>query len=393
MNSPLRLGIVGFGTAGRAFLPALAAHPDFVLAAITEPVEAVRADALRDTGVPVWPDLEAMLAGTPLDVVYVATPTPLHAAQVQSVVAAGRHVLVEKPMASSLAAAQDMVAAVAAAGVVCVVGHSYGFDAPIRAMREQIVSGRLGRVRMVHTWSYTDWMYRPRRPDELDPAQGGGVTYRQGAHQFDIVRVLCGGLVTGVRARTFDWDPNRRGTGAHVAWLDFADGAVATVVYNGYGGFSTMDLGFDIDEMGHVRPAATRNFARRSDPASGPRDAAAELQAKQQRARGRSFGPAPHQPFFGVTLVICERGDLRQVPEGIAIYSAAGTEIVPLAPALTGRLAVLDELHDAIRGTRPALHDARWGLANLEVCEAAIASSNAQREVPLQHQVAAPPGW
>ena len=60
---------------------------------------------------------------------------------------------------------------------------------------------------MIHTWNFTDWMTRPRRPDELDVAQGGGVTYRQGAHQFDIIRLIGGGLVKSVRATTFDWDP------------------------------------------------------------------------------------------------------------------------------------------------------------------------------------------
>ena len=62
-------------------------------------------------------------------------------------------------------------------------------------MREIVASGALGRVRMIHTWNFTDWMARPRRAAELDVGQGGGVTYRQGAHQIDILRLIGGGLV------------------------------------------------------------------------------------------------------------------------------------------------------------------------------------------------------
>ena len=77
---------------------------------------------------------------------------------------------------------------------------AHGYDLPIQHMREIIAGGRLGRVRMIHTWNFTDWVYRPRRPDELLVESGGGVTFRQGSHQFDIVRLLGGGEVKSVRA-------------------------------------------------------------------------------------------------------------------------------------------------------------------------------------------------
>ena len=97
-------------------------------------------------------------------------------------------------MATRLDDARAMVQAAERAGTVLLVGHSHGFDGPVAAMRALIDSGELGAVTMAHHWCYTDWMGRPRRPDELDDAQGGGVTFRQGAHQFDILRLLCGGL-------------------------------------------------------------------------------------------------------------------------------------------------------------------------------------------------------
>ena len=89
-------------------------------------------------------------------------------------------------MAIRVEQAQAMIVAAEKAGVVLQVGHSHSYDLPIARMREIVASGSLGRARMIHTWNFTDWMARPRRAAELDVAQGGGVTYRQGAHQIDI---------------------------------------------------------------------------------------------------------------------------------------------------------------------------------------------------------------
>lgn len=382
----LNIGVVGLGAAGRAFVPAILKHPGFRLAAVAEPVAATRAEMSGGRDTTGYASVEAMLEHPGLDAVYVATPTDVHPEHVALALAAGKHVLVEKPMAAELEQARAMVAAAIAAGVVLLVGHSHSYDLPIRKMREIITGGTLGPVRMVNTWCFSDWMYRPRRAEELDAARGGGVTYRQGSHQFDIIRLLCGGLAKSVRAKTFDWNPRRSGIGAHVAYLDFVDGAAATAVYNGYGRFSSMDLGFDVSEWGFMQPPQDRPQHRFSAEATPE----AELLAKQQRARSAIPEAAPYQPFFGVTLVSCERGDIRQSPKGLYIYSEEGQAEIELPTNRSPRDLVLAEFHDAITGRSPALHDGRWGLANLEVCAAAISSSESGQDVLLKEQVAAP---
>jgi phthalate 4,5-cis-dihydrodiol dehydrogenase len=100
-----------------------------------------------------------------------------------------------------------MIDAAKRAGVLLLVGHSHSYDLPIKTMRDIITRGDLGRLRMIHTWCFSDWIYRPRRLDELNPELGGSVIYRQGAHQFDIIRLLGGGLLTSVRATTIDRRP------------------------------------------------------------------------------------------------------------------------------------------------------------------------------------------
>jgi phthalate 4,5-cis-dihydrodiol dehydrogenase len=386
MTPPVhRIGIVGLGAAGQAFLSAIHSHPGFELAAVCDPVLFIRERITQSTGALGYASLSEMLDIATLDAIYIASPTPLHAEHVLQVVAAHKHVLIEKPMATSLADAERIVSAAEDEGVNMLVGHSHSFDAPIQAMRKIIASGQLGRVRMVNTWCFTDWIYRPRRPDELDATQGGGVTYRQGAHQFDILRLLCGGMAHSVKARSFDWDTQRPATGAHSVFLDFGQsGPAATAVYNGYGGLSSMDLCFDISEWGFHQPPDQRRWLTR---AKLPTSAQAELEAKQARATGAIPPSAPHHPFFGLTIAHCEGGDIRQTPQGLRIHSALGVQDIALPVDRSPRDLVLDEFYQACLGEAPTLHDGRWGLANLEVCEAAIASSASGCEVLLRHQV------
>jgi phthalate 4,5-cis-dihydrodiol dehydrogenase len=387
MANTIRIGVAGIGAAGRAFLPAIRGHDVFRLAAIAEPVTQTREAVARECGVPGFADLPSMLADGGIDAVYIATTTELHPQHAALAFAARKHVLTEKPMAIRLEQGQQMVADAARAGVVLLCGHSHSYDRPIQAMRDIVGSGRLGRVRMINTWNFTDWIYRPRRPDELDVGQGGGVTFRQGSHQFDILRLLGGGLVRSVRATTFDWDPERSSIGAHVVALQFEDGAAATAVYNGYGYFSTMELVADVTEWGFVEPLSKRVPVRRASAGLSP---AEELAAKRKRAVNAIPANAPHQPHFGLTLVSCERGAIRQSPDGLYVYSEAGREEIAVPTDRSPRDLVLDEFAAVIAGRAKPIHDGRWGLANLEVCLAAIESSRSGREIELRHQVAVP---
>ena len=381
MPGKIRIGIVGMGAAGWAFVPAIRGNPAFELAAVADPVADMREAAAKETGAAPYADLPSMLQAANLEAVYIATPTELHPEHVATVCAAKRHVLTEKPMAIRIDQAQAMIAAAERAGVVLQVGHSHSYDLPIARMRDIVVSGKLGRVRMIHTWNYTDWMARPRRAAELDIGQGGGVTYRQGAHQIDILRLIGGGLVKSVRAAMFDWDPNRRSIGAHTMFLNFSDGAAATAIYNGYGHFSGAELTSGVAEWGDLQRL------RSESNAAAPLSPEQELAAKRKRARSAIPTNAPHQPHFGLTLVSCERGDIRQSPDGLLVYSDKGREEIALPKDKSPRDLVIAEFADAIAG-KAVTHTGRWGLANLEVCTAAIESSHTGKEIELKHQVA-----
>jgi phthalate 4,5-cis-dihydrodiol dehydrogenase len=385
----LRLGIAGMGAAARLLLPAAERHPEVRITAICDPLDEVREAAARQYGARPVAGLAALLARNDVDAVYVATPTELHAEGVVAAANAGKHVLVEKPLATTLDEAQAMIDAADRNGVVLSVGHSHSYDEPYRAMRELIAGGTLGRARMLHNLYYTDWVYRPRRPEELDERLGGGITFRQGAHQFDILRLLGGGLVKSVRAQTFDLDPRRPVIGAHSVFLTFTDGAVATAIYNGYGAFLSSEITYDAGEIGYpqnVMPGASRAAMHAATPA-------VEAQLKRARAATPAAAePVPHQPFFGWTIVSCEGGDIRQSATGLYVYTDRGREGRPLRLDRSTRAPVIEEFVDAIAGRRTPLHDGRWARANLEVCVATLESGKTGREITLAHQVPVPAG-
>jgi phthalate 4,5-cis-dihydrodiol dehydrogenase len=184
-----------------------------------------------------------------------------------------------------------------------------------------------------------------------------------------------------VRATTFDWHESRRSIGAHTIYLNFSDGAAATAVYNGYGHLTGSELTGGVGEWGMAERL------RAAPTPTAPLSPEQELAAKRKRARNAIPASAPHQPHFGLTLVSCERGDIRQSPDGLLVYSDKGREEIALPNDKSPRDLVIEEFARAIAGL-PVTHTGRWGLANLEVCTAAIESSRTGREIELKYQVA-----
>jgi phthalate 4,5-cis-dihydrodiol dehydrogenase len=299
---------------------------------------------------------------------------------------AGKHVLVEKPMALSLEDCAAMIDAAKRANVHLVVGHSHSFDTPILRTRALLAGEQFGPLKMIHALNYTDFMRRPRRPEELDTAQGGGAVFNQAAHQADIVRLLGGGLVKSVRAMTGAWDPARPTEGAYSALLTFESGAFASLTYGGYGHFDSDEFQGWVGESGRTRQPYASNPKTYAS-------AADEVAAKA----ARNYGGANYQPFvaapeahqhFGTIVVSCARADLRPMPNGVMIYQDGAARLDPLPPPAVPRGEVIDELYAAVVDGMPPLHDGAWAMATLEVCLAMLRSSREARDIALSHQVA-----
>ena len=388
------MGMAGLGVASTQILPAVSRLPYLQITAAAD----LRADALTkfrsEYGGESFTSVEEMCDSPGVDFIYIATPNQLHAQHAMAAAQRKKHVIVEKPMALTLDECEAMNAAAEENGVKLLCGHTHSFDPPIRKIREIVKSGELGKVCMINTWNYNEFMYRPRMKHEL--ATSHGVVLNQGPHHVDVVRLIGGGIVRSVRAMTGIWDKARAHEGSYTCYLEFEDGTPATLVYSGYGFFDTAELFNWVGEGGQYRePETNLKVRRRLREVRSPED---EEQLKEgMRFGGQREGEYSHmwsgerkQPFFGFTLVSCERGDIRQTPDGLRIYGENDKREVDLPVGSRGREAEIEELYNAVVHNRPVFHDGWWGEATLEVCLAMLESAKGRKEIFLSHQVPSP---
>lgn len=397
----LKFGVVGIGNAGGSVLSAMRSMPQIEVVAVAD----LRPHALRafesEYGGRGYDSVEKLCEDPEVEAIWVATPNPFHCPHTILAAAHGKHVVVEKPMALNLREAEAMIEAAENNGVKLLSGHTRAFDPPVQTMARIISSGEVGALRAMNIWAFTNWMLRPRMPEEVDEVKGGGVAFRQAPHQIDTLRFLGGGLVRSVRGMTGTWMEGRgEAPGYHTAYLEFEDGTPATIAYNGYGYFLASELlpweregpGNSPEERASVRKALRE----------GTWD---EQQEKDDRRFGGTAGqtwwpgggqgggsrPARFLSDLGLLILTCERGALRQSPQGIYVYNDDGVreEIIGGEAGAAGD-PTLEEAYNGIVLDQPIFHDGRWGMATLEVQLALMQSAREHREILLSHQVAVP---
>jgi phthalate 4,5-cis-dihydrodiol dehydrogenase len=392
MSEPLKLGIVGRGRAFTLMLPSLAAHPLIKMVAASDPRADARERFAKEFGAKSFEDAESLCADAELDAVYVASPHQFHVDHVKLAARHGKHVLVEKPMALSLADCREMIEAAQQANTKLLVGHSHSYDLPYLRTREMIRSGAYGRVRMINALNFTDFLYRPRRPEELDSKAGGGVIFSQAAHQVDVVRLLSTSKAVSVRAFTGNWDTSRSTEGAYNAQVWFEDGSFASLSYSGYAHFDSDELMRWWGELGQQRDGNV-SYGRARQALRGARSMADEAEMKNRRA----YGPSGRDAFrldgelahnhFGFVIVSCERADLRPMPTAVMVYGDEARHVEELPRPKIPRAEVVEELYEAVVRGKPPLHSGEWGMATLEICLAILESAGSGREVELKFQV------
>lgn len=377
----LRLGVAGLGRAFMLMAPAFR-HPKIEVVAAADRRDEARARFTADFCAPAYDSVAALCADPKVEAVYIATPHQHHAEHARIAASHGKHVLVEKPMALTVEDCRAMIGDAKRAGIQLVVGHSHSFDLPVARTRELIASGAFGGLRMITAVNFTDFLYRPRRPEELRTETGGGVIFNQAPHQVDVIRLLAGSRVRSVRSMTGNWDENRPTEGAYSCLVSFESGAFASFAYSGYAHFDTDEFMGWIAESGRPKDpqsyGAARAFLRQA------RSNDAELALKDRQNYGGNAAIEQHlglHQHFGLLIASCEHADLRPMPDGVAIYSDDGRSFEQLPPPVTCRAEVIDEFYDAVVDGKPALHDGNWGLATMEVCTAMLRSVREQREI------------
>lgn len=218
MTAPLRVGIVGCGYWGAKLARNFQALPEARLAALADVDPDRRAHMTRH-----YPDARVVadhrqLLEPDIDAVVVATPPASHAELATQVLDAGKHVLVEKPLATSLAGADAIIAAAARAGRTLMVGHTFEYNPAVEKLRDLVTGGELGRLYYIHATRVNLGIFQP----DIN------VMWDLAPHDLSILLFALRQSPAGVRAHGRAYVQ----PGIHdVAWLtlDYADGTAAHI--------------------------------------------------------------------------------------------------------------------------------------------------------------------
>ena len=330
----IRVGVIGLGGAAVGMLAKFTKAPRFQVTAVADIDPEILARFHADSPeTALFNSADDLCTQGEVDLVYISTPTHWHVEHARAAMSNGKHVLTEKPLALSLEDADAIIADSARYGVLLGVNVPISFEPLAQKLREVVVSGEFGKLRMVHHWRYHDWLYRPRSSGELTPEVGSGLLWRDGPHQLDLLRTIAGGLVRSVRGYVGMWDAERRVPGAYVAYIDFEDGTVVTAVNNGYDHFQSSEFVFGSDEgvslrggpPGTPRPRRGRGVGeRRGEGGAFWRDSRRRPLLRQKRTAGR--GLDPRRPA-GRELRPRRRADVRD-----GARRCTGTTVVPRFP-------------------------------------------------------------
>ena len=328
---PMRAGVVGLGAMGRNHVRVWDDAVDGVeLVAVADPdPEAVRR-ATQGRAIRGFPGADEMLAAEQLDLVSVVTPTSLHLQTTLAALAAGAHVLVEKPIAATRGEGERMIAAAADAGRLLTVGHIERFNPAIRELRRRLAAGELGRIFEIHATRLGPF---PARIRDV------GVVVDLAPHDLDVMRFLLGSDPIRLYAET-----ERRIHTEHedlfVGVMKFENGAVGVLDINwltptkrrtlsvtGERGMYVADY-LDQDLVFYANPAddsvaegeMVRRHVERREPLA--------IELEEFARAARDGGPAPVDPREAMIALLLARTMVEAASSGRVVSGAELREVL-----------------------------------------------------------------
>jgi myo-inositol 2-dehydrogenase / D-chiro-inositol 1-dehydrogenase len=315
----MRIALIGAGRIGRIHARNIAEHPDAELVLVADPVPGAADAVAGPLGARAGTDVTDAYSAD-ADAVVICSPTPFHVEHITAAVAAGKAVLVEKPVDLDLARVDACIAAIAGSEHRVMVAFNRRFDAGNALVRRRIVDGEIGRLEQLTILSRD-----PAPPPASYIAQSGGIFRDMTIHDFDLARFLLGDFVE-VHAMGQRLDPEIAAAGdfsAAVVTMTTATGAVATIVNSRH-----CASGYDqrIEAFGEAGSLETVNLL-----ASNVRFSGAEASAVA----------SPYQNFFLERYADAYRAELdaflRSMTDGAAPSPSIfdGREALVLADAAT----------------------------------------------------------
>ncbi len=218
----LRAGVVGTGFIGVVHVDALRRLGVEVAGVVGSSPERAAAKAIA----PVYESYEALLADERVDVVHLTTPNHLHYPQVKQALAAGKHVVCEKPLATTASESGELVELAERSGLVHCTNFNIRFYPLVQELRERVRAGEIGQVWNVHGGYLQDWLALPTDWNwRLEPERAGALRAVGdiGSHWLDLAQFVTGLRVVEVFADLVTAIPVRRRPAGEVETFASAD--------------------------------------------------------------------------------------------------------------------------------------------------------------------------
>ena len=342
----LRFGLIGCGAISTQHVEAIRASGGAELVAVSESASVERARAAGERwGVPWTTDFNELLARDDIDAVSICTPSGTHAAIALAALGRGKHVVVEKPLALTVADADGLIAEGRRVGRLVVTISQRRFEPVMQALMSAVTAGAFGRVALV----MTEGLYqRPQSYYDSAPWRGtraldGGVLMNQAIHMVDLVRWI-GGPVDSVAGHLATIGHTMESEDTATVSLRFASGALGSIV---------------------ATTCATPEFP-------------AEL---------RIYGDQGHARIVGdeATEWSVAAGSAIRPPDPQAPPEPAGGGLAPATwgTDATGHIRQYADLVDAVRAGRAPAITGEDGRAAVEIVTAAYEASETGRSIAL----------
>ena len=191
MSEVMRFGLIGAGAIGKIRADALAKSHLCELVAVAD-LDEGRARAAAPNA-KYYPEADELIAADDVDAIIISTPPPLHEPLAVAAAKAGKHVLVEKPMAATPEACERMIAAARKAGTLLTVGYNHRYFEALKLVRDVVASGEIGKLSHVRAYTGHAGLAEFKAPWMYDKeVMGGGALMDNGTHVIDLVRYIIG---------------------------------------------------------------------------------------------------------------------------------------------------------------------------------------------------------
>lgn len=187
----MRFGLIGAGGIGKIRADAVAMSPACELVAVSD-LDEPRARAAAP-GAKFYANANDLIGAADVDAVIISTPPPLHEPLAVAAASAGKHALVEKPMAATADACARMTAAARRAGTLLTVGYNHRYFEALKLVRDTVASGEIGTLSHVRAYTGHSGLAEFKAPWMYDKnVMGGGALMDNGTHIIDLVRYIIG---------------------------------------------------------------------------------------------------------------------------------------------------------------------------------------------------------